>query len=169
MKIVLVSLALVLAAQPAAAQRRAQPFAAADTAVADSAAHRLSRPARIAVRTGTGLGGLALGGAGGLALGGLFVRRASRDGSNDLGGLGEMALSMLIGGGAGVGLGAGLPRLGAKCSTLRRVAHGFLGATAGAVVLGYAGAVVDGEQETRLETIGFFGGAGLGAAIGADC
>ena len=169
MKIVLALLVLVLAALPAAAQRRTQAFAVADSALADSAAHRPSRPVRLAVRTGTGVAGLTLGGVAGLALGSLFVRRATRDGIDDFGGTPELVFTTLLGGAAGVGLGAGLPRLGAKCSGLRRVARGFAGAVVGASVAGYAGAMVDGEEGTRFESTGFFAGAGLGGALGADC
>lgn len=168
MKIVIASVILLCSALPAAAQRRAQPFAAPDV-VADTTTHRPARPLRIAVRTGTGLAGLTIGGAAGLALGGLFVRRASRDNTDDLAGVGELTLSTLAGGAAGIGLGAGLPRLGARCSGLRRVTGGFLGAVVGASVVGYAGAVLDGGEGTRFESIGFLGGAGLGAAVGADC
>lgn len=169
MKIVLALLVLVLGALPASAQRRAQPFAPAEAALADSAAHRPPRPTRILVRAGTGVAGMTLGGAAGLAVGGLFVKRATRDGADDLGGTTELVLTTLLGGGLGIGLGSGLPKLGAKCGRLRRVTMGLMGGIVGASVVGYAGAVVDGERGTRFENIGFFAGAGLGAALGADC
>lgn|GEM_PF-3858760 len=181
MKITLAAIALfVLAAGPAAAQRRSDVFApltwtAADTIPRDStvaadsaAAPAASAPASPVVRSGpekeirvltraaTGGAGLAVGAGAGLAVGAAFIVNSNRD--EEWGGFLEAAVSTVIGGTVGVVVGAAAPGLGAPCTRSSRM----LRALGGTVVGATAGAMTAGP-------IGFLGGTVLGAAYAADC
>lgn len=180
MKTTLLALALfVLAADPAAAQRRSDVFApltwtAADTipkdstAAADSAAAPApSAPAapvvrdgpekgtRILTRTATAGAGMAVGVGAGLVVGAAFI---ARNNDEEWGGVGEAILSTVIGGTVGVVVGAATPDLGAPCTKssrmLRALGGALVGATAGAMTAG---------------PVGFLGGTVVGAAYAADC
>lgn len=167
MKITLVALAFfLLAAHPAAAQRRSDLIApvAPDTAGAPSATRpRWSPFDRVLARSGAGAAGLVVGSAVGFGLGVLIFG----DGLNSAGGdegFSGLAASTLVGATVGAGVGAALPRLGARCSRASRVARGMLGSLAG----GAAASLVVNARAER-EALAIVTLAAVGAGVAADC
>lgn len=164
-------LLLLAAAVPAVAQLRAPPFESAPAPfiggagdpAADTTAPRMKKGHRMAIRTLGGAAGIVVGGGAGLLVGGAWVRHARDDTNDDFAGLGGLVLSTLVGGSVGMGVGAGLPRLGAPCNTLRRVALGTLAGISGVTVGSFVG------EKIGAPGVGLVAGAGIGAAIGADC
>jgi hypothetical protein len=179
-KTALLAILFLLAAHPAAAQRRSDIFdplarPAADTIPTDStlAADSSSAPGdftmeapvvragpekgvRVLTRTATAGAGLAVGAGAGLAVGAAFV--INNTGEDEWHGFTEMAFSTLIGATAGVVVGAAAPGLGAPCPRssrmLRALGGTLVGATVGAMTVG---------------PVGFLGGTVVGAAYAADC
>jgi hypothetical protein len=165
-KIALAAAALVvLAAGPAAAQRRSDLIAPVSTDTVDAGSTtrpRWSPFDRVLARSGGGAAGLVLGSAVGFGVGAmLFGDELASAGGDE--GFSAVAASTLVGATVGAGVGAALPRLGAPCSRATRVARGVLGSIAG----GAAALVVDARAER--EALAIVALAAVGGGVAADC
>jgi hypothetical protein len=161
---------VLLAAAPAAAQQRTAPFVTAPAApvlaidtVPDTVAVKrpMSRGERLAVRTGSGTLGWALGGLAGVFAG--LGLEGEAEGEWD--GLDDAAIGALIGTVVGGAAGAAIPNYGGQCRFGARFGRGLLGSAVGTAV-GLA-AAAGGDDAWALLVVPITGG--LGAALGADC
>ncbi len=162
MKTPLLLLALLPLALPAAAQRRTEPLLSArmEWSARDTVpGPRGSTETRLATRTLTAAGGMALGFFGGAVLG-VAVNAARGD---------DSFLPVIIGAGGGAmimgGIGAGVLDFQGDCPRSERILRGALGGTvstlAALVVLSHIrNEVVDGAMIVAVP---------LGAAVAADC
>ncbi|HET7462050.1 MAG TPA: hypothetical protein VFJ82_12415 [Longimicrobium sp.] len=160
----------VLAAAPAAAQRRAAAFATAPPAPSlapgDTVLEGLPRPRDpyVVGRAGTGALGWVLGAiAGGFV--GAGISEATGHTDVEWGNLPGVVIGAAAGGTLGAGVGAASPRFGASCGFGKRLADGVLGSVGGALVGAGLTAITD-EGAVAL-TIPI--GSAVGAALAAGC
>jgi hypothetical protein len=159
MKTALLLLALLTLALPAAAQRRPEPLVPARDTVFEPLRPRATPERRIAHRTLTAAGGMAVGFFGGAALG---VTLAGATGDDNF-----APIILGAGGGAMIlgGMGAALPEYRGRCTRSQRARRGMLGGAAAAL----AALAVIGQVRNELTDGIALVGIPFGAAVAADC
>jgi hypothetical protein len=162
------SVLLLAAAAPAAAQQRAVPFDAAPRLALAAPADTTWRPAgrreeRIAVRALAGALGWAVGGLAGIRTGGGMD---DCDNCEDPGLAGALA-GGLVGAALGGGLGAAIPDYRGRCDFSDRFWRGALGGLAGTLLAAVVISGSDADEGGALLVLG--AGGTLGAALSADC